>query len=128
MIIKLFTNTTYKHFIMNWNIYHNDILSVKTIHIPPKALNLEISFADEADFEKCKSQNALYFANDEILIGKTSENNAIKQNIDNATENLKEAQEKIDKEVDNLQEQAQIATKGKKSSTKIEVTTEQAGE
>lgn len=131
MIIKLITNTTYKSFIINWNIYNNDILSVKTIRIPPKALNLEVSFADEADFENCKNQNLIYFSNGNLIVAKddkkTSEKEAVSKNESNAKADLNNAESKINKEVNALQEQAQRATKGKKSSAKLEVTTEQAG-
>lgn len=128
MITKTITNTTYKKFIMNWNIYKDNILSVKSIHIPPKALNYEISFADETDFLECKRQNALYFANGNLLVGKTTENNAVKQNVNNAKEELKAAQDSIDKEVENLQEQAKKAGRSKKGSANLEVSTEKVGE
>ena len=132
MIIKRITNTTYKKFIMNWNIYNNGILSVKTIHIPPKALNMEFSYADEADFHNCKKQNGIYFANGNLLVTddnkKVTEKEAVSKNESNAKADLDNAEAKINKEVNALQEQAQRATKGKKSSAKLEVTTEQAGE
>lgn len=126
MIQKYITNTTYKKFIINWNIYNNDVLSVKTMHIPPKALNMEFNFADESDFEICKSQNALWFFNGDLIIGKSKETEAIKQNETNAKETLKEAESKINNEVINIQNQAgRVASK--KSNAKINVTTESAG-
>lgn len=132
MIIKRITNTTYKKFIMNWNIYPNGILSVKTIHIPPKALNMEFSFADEADFNNCKKQNGIYFANGNLLVTddnkKVTEKEAVSINKSNAKADLDNAEAKINKEINVLKNKAQIATQGKKSSAKLEVTTEQAGE
>jgi len=126
MIQKYITNTTYKKFIINWNIYHNDVLTVKTIHIPPKALNMEFNFADESDFESCKSQNALWFFNGDLIVGKSKESEAIEKNEVNAKENLKEAETKINAEVSNIQKQAGRVS-SKKTNAKIDITTESAG-
>lgn len=128
-IIKKITNTTRKRFVLNWNLYKdNIIMRVKTLTIHSKALNQECSFADEADFQECRKQNLLYFINGNLLVGDTNENEAVSKNESNATQALLDSEQKITQEVANITEQATKSTRGRKPSVKLEVTTEKAGE
>lgn len=113
------TNTTKKNFIMGWNYFQNDNIITKRLLIPPQALNLECTFADEADFENFKTQNQLWFARDQLLIGNATEKKAIETNERNAKENLKEKESDINKEIDIITKNAKQS--GKKSILSVKV-------
>lgn len=120
-IVKNITNTTLKSFVLNWNLYPNGVIQVKTLRIPPKALNMSCEFADEKDFLECKNQNARYFVNGDLIVGNTTEKQAVKQNEINAKSNLKEVESKINNEVKNITENANTRAKNK-NALKVEVT------
>lgn len=119
-IVKNITNTTLKSFVLNWNLYPNGIIQVKTLRIPPKALNMTCEFADEKDFLECKNQNARYFVNGDLIVGKTSEKEAIKQNEKNSEIVLKEVEKKINTEVEAITKNAKTRTKNQ-NALKVEV-------
>ncbi len=131
-ITKKITNTTAKRFQLNWNIYKdkNDRYPiVKTIEVPAYALNMDCSFADDKDFESFKSQNGFYFSNGNLKVGTETQQSAEKTNETNAEKELKEAEKKINKEIDKITENAKDSVSQinkNNSEVKVEVKTKKA--
>lgn len=66
-----------------------------SLHIPARALNYPVAFADEEFFNAFKDQNRVYLENETIILGdKIRENKAEKINEDNANKEVAQVRKK----------------------------------
>lgn len=69
-----------------------------SLHIPARALNYPVAFADEEFFNAFKDQNRVYLENETIILGdKIKENKAEKVNQDNANKEVEQVRKKKNK-------------------------------
>lgn len=109
MIIKI-TNSTSKNFQQRMHYNGNP----RVINIPRYALNQEVGFIDEAEFNLFKSLISLKLDKGELLLGTSKEREAEKQNEKLEKEEKKEKEEADKQIVSQFEEQvkAQLGDEG----------------
>lgn len=89
------------------------------VSIPARALNHSVAFANDSHADAFKKQNEQFIDRGIIILGKSTESQAEKQNEKNAVAESQKTKEAADAAVDSIEKQ--VKSTAKKSSLKVSV-------